>query len=462
MASYTETLHLLKKDPVADGADTFNIRTMLNENWDAIDAAMGQTDEALAGKAPASHTHPATDITGLDKAMSGKADVSHTHTTAQITGLDTALKGKAPATHTHTTAQVTGLDTALAGKMPLAAVTLQKGADVLALPPGRYWVENLTAEQTAAMNLPVSAWHYEIVVIGKANQAGTTENYKEVTVITNHGETYKNMLSWNTWNGWQKYVTASEITLNSIGAAKASHTHTKSQITDFPKSMPASDVSAWAKAAAKPTYTAKEVGAAAVSHTHTTAQVTGLDTALAGKAASSHKHSAADITSGTLPVARGGTGTNNLAALATSIYSTKPNFELLKNFTSAKAANKVVLSLADLKWSEWTRIHLAISANDISVNVYFSGDASATSVGWILQYYVAPADVGGIYKFVANVEHDENFFVWGMYVQNCSLEQGVMRQANMKYKDVKSIYLQTTNNNIAIPAGAIIKVYGER
>jgi len=35
----------------------------------------------------------------------------------------------------------------------------------------------------------------------------------------------------------------------------------KSQITDFPASMPASDVSAWAKAASKPSYTASEVGA---------------------------------------------------------------------------------------------------------------------------------------------------------------------------------------------------------
>ena len=39
------------------------------------------------------------------------------------------------------------------------------------------------------------------------------------------------------------------------------HTHTRSEITDFPTSMPASDVSAWAKASTKPTYTASEVGA---------------------------------------------------------------------------------------------------------------------------------------------------------------------------------------------------------
>lgn len=51
MASYTENLNLLKKDPVADGADTFNITTMLNDNWDKIDAAKGQIDSALSNKA---------------------------------------------------------------------------------------------------------------------------------------------------------------------------------------------------------------------------------------------------------------------------------------------------------------------------------------------------------------------------------------------------------------------------
>lgn len=47
MASNTEHLNLLKKDPVADGNETFNIETMLNENWDKIDAAVGQVREEL-------------------------------------------------------------------------------------------------------------------------------------------------------------------------------------------------------------------------------------------------------------------------------------------------------------------------------------------------------------------------------------------------------------------------------
>lgn len=72
--------------------------------------------------------------------------------------------------------------------------------------------------------------------------------------------------------------------------AAASHTHTKGQITDFPASLPASDVYAWAKATSKPGYTAAEVGAAAASH----------------------NQSASTITSGTLAIARGGTGQTTL------------------------------------------------------------------------------------------------------------------------------------------------------
>jgi|GEM_PF-6669155 len=40
MAIFTSILNLLKKNPATDGTDTFNIQTMLNDNWDKIDAAM--------------------------------------------------------------------------------------------------------------------------------------------------------------------------------------------------------------------------------------------------------------------------------------------------------------------------------------------------------------------------------------------------------------------------------------
>ena len=57
------------------------------------------------------------------------------------------------------------------------------------------------------------------------------------------------------------------LTASDVGASATGHKHTKSEITDFPTSMPASDVSSWAKAASKPSYTASEVGAVPTSRT---------------------------------------------------------------------------------------------------------------------------------------------------------------------------------------------------
>ena len=62
------------------------------------------------------------------------------------------------------------------------------------------------------------------------------------------------------------------------GKAEKAHKHPKADVTDFPESMPASDVSAWAKAPTKPTYTAAEVGAAPKSHRHAWGEVTGKPT----------------------------------------------------------------------------------------------------------------------------------------------------------------------------------------
>ena len=62
--------------------------------------------------------------------------------------------------------------------------------------------------------------------------------------------------------------------------AKASHSHKKSDITDFPTSMPASDVYAWAKAASKPSYawdeiTGKPSSFTPVTHSHDYLPLTG-------------------------------------------------------------------------------------------------------------------------------------------------------------------------------------------
>ncbi|MCG8499984.1 MAG: hypothetical protein MJB12_06200, partial [Firmicutes bacterium] len=48
MASNTQNLNLYKADPVADANDTFNIDTLVNDNWDKIDQKAGEQENKLA------------------------------------------------------------------------------------------------------------------------------------------------------------------------------------------------------------------------------------------------------------------------------------------------------------------------------------------------------------------------------------------------------------------------------
>ena len=101
----------------------------------------------------------------------------------------------------------------------------------------------------------------------------TDNNYTSSQIITpadNPGTDtgYSGNMKWrqgrnSTWLDWKTLLDSNNYTTYctpaNIGAAPSSHTHTKSQITDFPSSLPASDVKAWAKADTKPSYTGTEV-----------------------------------------------------------------------------------------------------------------------------------------------------------------------------------------------------------
>jgi hypothetical protein len=71
-----------------------SLTTMISDLLTDLQALETSTTEALAGKAASSHTHPTSQVTGLDAALAGKAASSHTHPTSQVTGLDAALASK--------------------------------------------------------------------------------------------------------------------------------------------------------------------------------------------------------------------------------------------------------------------------------------------------------------------------------------------------------------------------------
>ena len=120
---------------------------------------------------------------------------------------------------------------------------------------------------------------------------------------------------------WAKAATKPSYTADEVGAAAEKHTHTKSDITDMPASLPANGGNADTVdgkhasdfAAAGHTHTAEEVGAAAKSHTHTKSQITDFPASLPANGGNADtvdgKHAsdfAADITAAVNAVEIGG------------------------------------------------------------------------------------------------------------------------------------------------------------
>jgi len=66
----------------------------LNTNFDTIDTQVHAAEVAIAGKAPAVHTHTGSQITDMDTLLATRALSTHAHAQADITGLVAALAAR--------------------------------------------------------------------------------------------------------------------------------------------------------------------------------------------------------------------------------------------------------------------------------------------------------------------------------------------------------------------------------
>lgn len=80
------------------GAKTFSIvpKSSQDASGSTDLVRKSQFDAGLAGKAPATHGHAISEVSGLHTALDGKADDSHNHGIGDVTGLQSALSAKAP------------------------------------------------------------------------------------------------------------------------------------------------------------------------------------------------------------------------------------------------------------------------------------------------------------------------------------------------------------------------------
>lgn len=231
------------------------------------------------------------------------ASASHTHDDRYYTEseINTKLNSKANSSHTHGNGDITSLD---AGKITSGTISVDR------LPQGALERLTVVADDTARFKL-----------------TSATVQKGDTVKVTSSGKMYYivDETKLSTEAGYEVYAagTAASVPWSGVTGkpstyTPSSHTHTKSQITDFPSSLPAnggnsstvnghtvnadvpsgakftdtntwrplgttadtacagndsrlsnarpaSDVSTWAKASTKPTYTASEVGAVPIS-----------------------------------------------------------------------------------------------------------------------------------------------------------------------------------------------------
>ncbi len=152
------------------------------------------------------------------KTFDGKWDILagiHNHVISDVDGLQSALDGKAASSHTHSQYLTSHQD--ISGKLDNSAT----GADSL-----------LSKITTSWTSIPTDDTYFIRQDIAGGNSFG------RVTFST----------LWSYIKGKADKVYSA-----------LTHTHTKSQITDFPTSLPASDVYSWAKESSKPSYSWDEI-----------------------------------------------------------------------------------------------------------------------------------------------------------------------------------------------------------
>jgi hypothetical protein len=145
MSIYTVFLNLLKKNPTTEGTDTFNIETMLNENWEKIDVGV--------------------------KAISDELDTISVAVVAKET--PAGAQTKATAAETAAKAYADAMIAALVDSSPAALNTLNELAEALGDDPNfRTTVLNQIAAKADASSL-VAHLAENVILIPKA---GSTAN----------------------------------------------------------------------------------------------------------------------------------------------------------------------------------------------------------------------------------------------------------------------------------------------
>lgn len=340
---------------------------------------------------PSSHTHDDRYYTEseVDSKLNGKANSSHTHTKSQITDFPSSMKnpnsltislngtsqgaydgsasksinvtpssiGAATSGHTHNYA---GSSTSGGAATKANGIVVSDTRNENPAPSSNAFDKNmLTADfkSNSHINFPTGFGGTFCGVLSLAPWSETSggHGYQLAFGYANAGHPRLALrgsdLSAAAWDSWYKvYTSDDKPTLSELGAAAASHSHTKSQITDF-------------------------------AHTHDDRYYTEseIDTKLSGKAASSHKHAAADITSVNASAITGTIAAANLPSYVDDVLE----YAGTSKFPSTGEAGKIYTDTTTNKIYRWGGSSYVVISDTIALgetnSTAYRGDRGKTA-----------------------------------------------------------------------------------
>lgn len=340
---------------------------------------------------PSSHTHDDRYYTEseVDSKLNGKASSSHTHTKSQITDFPSSMKnpnsltislngtsqgaydgsaaksinvtpssiGAATSGHTHNYA---GSSSAGGAATKANGIVVSDTRNDNSAPNDAAFDKNmLTADfkYGSKIGSPTGFNGTYCGVLSLAPWSETSGGHGYQLAFGYEKEGHPRLalrgsdLSATSWNSWYKvYTSDDKPTLSELGAAAASHSHTKSQITDF-------------------------------AHTHDDRYYTEseIDTKLSGKAASSHKHAAADITSVNASAITGTIAAANLPSYVDDVLE----YAGTSKFPSTGEAGKIYTDTTTNKIYRWGGSSYVVISDTIALgetnSTAYRGDRGKTA-----------------------------------------------------------------------------------
>lgn len=363
-------------------ATTSFVNSYANVAGSANAVAWGNVSGKPSTFAPSAHSH--NDLyyteTEMDSKLSGKANSSHTHTKSQITDFPSSMKnpnsltislngtsqgaydgsaaksinvtpssiGAATSGHTHNYA---GSSFAGGPATNARGIVVSDTRNDNSAPNDAAFDKNmLTADfkYSSKIGSPTgfNGTYCGVLSLAPWSESAGGHGYQLAFGYEKKGHPRLALrgsdLSATSWNSWYKiYTSDDKPTLSELGAAAASHSHTKSQITDF-------------------------------AHTHDDRYYTEseIDTKLSGKAASSHKHAAADITSVNASAITGTIAAANLPSYVDDVLE----YDGTSKFPSTGEAGKIYTDTTTNKIYRWGGSSYVVISDTIAL-----GETSSTA-----------------------------------------------------------------------------------